>query len=63
MIILICGSRTKYDVTKTEEELQAVIKENYKETFVHGGAVGVDSQADKALKILLPEYSNQVKIF
>lgn len=62
MRILICGSRTDYDGQKAREYLGEFISQHKDDTFIHGGANGIDLLADIMLKERFPDYSRRVKI-
>ena len=49
MNILICGSREDFDKEKAEDYLKEFIRSNRTDTFIHGGAKGVDTLADRIL--------------
>ena len=63
MNILICGSRTYYDSSKARIELRRFLKDHANDSFIHGGAVGIDSLADEVLRSFLSDYSKNVKVF
>ena len=50
MKTLICGSRENFDEEKAEDYLKELIRWNKTDTFIHGGAKGVDTLADEILK-------------
>ena len=68
MRILICGSREDFDSGLANQYLEEFIKKHMQDSFIHGGARGVDSIADHILKsmhlpvrVCLPEYQRYSK--
>lgn len=60
--ILICGSRTNFNEELAEKYLVEVITANKEESFIHGGAIGIDTMADNILyKILGDGYYFDVR--
>ena len=50
MKILICGSREDFDLDIAKQRLEEFIKKHMEDSFIHGGARGIDSMADNILK-------------
>ena len=49
--ILICGSRSDFDVEKVITYINKIVDKNPTALFMHGGARGVDRIADNILKL------------
>lgn len=49
--ILICGSRSDFNVVKVIASINKIVDDNSTALFIHGGARGVDRIADNILKL------------
>ena len=65
MKILICGSREDFDPERAKQHLEEFIKKHRNDSFIHGGARGIDSIANDILKsmnlqvkVYLPDYQS-----